>query len=56
MMSKEENEVDSALDEEKAIRELFGPDIIEALELVADIREKREELARLISGKPGSSV
>jgi hypothetical protein len=38
-------------DEEKAIRELFGPDMIEALELVRDIREKREELRERTFGR-----
>jgi len=54
-MSKNEDELDPALDEERTIRELFGPDIIEALELVGVIQEKRAELAKLISGKPGTS-
>jgi len=50
MMSEEKRQVK---DEDTTIREISCSEIIEALELVYDIREKREELAGLIAPRTG---
>ncbi len=45
-MSEEKKRIEA---EDKALREIFAPDVIAALELTLEIRQKRAELAKLIA-------